>query len=110
MLFFLKNNIIILKTHSMKKNKPKSDIFLDIIYWIAGAVIFAGLMAIVWMIASTSLSASSSDMLVETRSCCCCCRCPQANLDDEVIYTMEQKAEKLLPVGEPPPRPVILSR
>ena len=94
----------------MKKNKPKSDIFLDIIYWIAGAVIFAGLMAIVWMIASTSLSASSSDMLVETRSCCCCCRCPQANLDDEVIYTMEQKAEKLLLVGEPPQRPVILSR
>jgi len=96
----------------MKKNKPKSDILLDILYWIAGAVIFAMLMAIVWMMVSTSLSASasSSDMLVETRSCCCCCRCPQANLDDEVIYTMEQKAEKLLPVGEPPQRPVILSR
>jgi len=94
----------------MKNKKPKSDILLDIIYWIAGAVIFSTLMAIVWMMVSTSLSASSSDMLVETRSCCCCCRCPQANLDDEVIYTMEQKAEKLLPVGEPPPRPVILSR
>ena len=94
----------------MKNKKPKSDILLDIIYWIARAVIFSTLMAIVWMMVSTSLSASSSDMLVETRSCCCCCRCPQANLDDEVIYTMEQKAEKLLPVGEPPPRPVILSR
>jgi len=94
----------------MKKNKTKSDILLDILYWIAGAVIFAMLMAIVWMMVSTSLSASSSDMLVETRSCCCCCRCPQANLDDEVIYTMEQEAEEVIPVGEPPQRPVILSR
>jgi|GEM_PF-6318391 len=95
----------------MKKNKPKSDIFLDIIYWIAGAVIFAGLMAIVWMMISTSLSASSSDMLVETQSCCCCCRCPQANLDDEVIYTLEVKDDSMkVLVGEPPANPVSLSK
>lgn len=91
----------------MKKNKTKSDIALDVLYWIGCAIVFAMLMAVVWMILSTSLSAS--DVVVKERSCCCC-RCPQAVLDDEVIYTMEQKAKEVIPVGEPPQRPVILSR
>jgi len=74
------------------------------LYFIFGVIIFG----LIGSIVSTLLSLSSSDMLVETQSCCC--RCPQANLDDEVIYTMEQEAEEVIPVGEPPQRPVILSR
>ena len=90
----------------MEQKGKAQEALLMMLYFIFGVIIFG----LIGSIVSTLLSLSSSDMLVETQSCCCCCRCPQANLDDEVIYTMEQEAEEVIPVGEPPQRPVILSR
>lgn len=90
----------------MEQKGKAQEALLMMLYFIFGVIIFG----LIGSILSTLLSLSSSDMLVETQSCCCCCRCPQANLDDEVIYTMEQEAEEVIPVGEPPQRPVILSR
>ena len=48
-----------------------------------------------------------SEMETTPRNCCCCCQ-----NKDEVIYTSDdaQQEPSTYPVGEPPPRPVILSR
>mgnify|MGYP001213531736 FL=1 len=50
-----------------------------------------------------------SEMETTPRNCCCCCCCQNK---DEVIYTSDdaQQEPSTYPVGEPPPRPVILSR
>jgi len=49
-----------------------------------------------------------SEMETTPRNCCCCC----CQNKDEVIYTSDdaQQEPSTYPVGEPPPRPVILSR
>ena len=50
-----------------------------------------------------------SEMETTPRNCCCCCCCQNK---DEVIYTSDdaQQEPSTYPVGEPPTRPVILSR
>jgi len=50
-----------------------------------------------------------SEMETTPRNCCCCCCCQNK---DEVIYTSDdaQQEPSTYPVGEPPSRPVILSR
>jgi len=91
----------------MEQKGKAQEALLMMLYFIFGVIIFG----LIGSIVSTLLSLSSSDMLVETQSCCCCCRCPQANLDDEVIYTLEVKDDSMkVLVGEPPANPVSLSK
>ena len=79
----------------------------DWLHFITGAVFAAILSTAVADV--ESLSTPGSDMLFKTKSCCCYC-CKQ-NVDDEIIYTLEVQDEiPMIPVGEPPANPVIISR
>ena len=73
--------------------------------FIAGAVVITIVLAAMVNAAPEPIS----EMETTPRNCCCCCCCQNK---DEVIYTSDdaQQEPSTYPVGEPPPRPVILSR
>ena len=78
----------------------------DRLHFITGAVATLIVSAAIVDAASQPIS----EMETTPRNCCCCCCCCQNK--DEVIYTSDdaQQEPSTYPVGEPPPRPVILSR
>jgi len=73
--------------------------------FIAGAVVITIVLAAMVNAAPEPIS----EMETTPRNCCCCCCCQNK---DEVIYTSDdaQQEPSTYPVGEPPPRQVILSR
>jgi len=77
----------------------------DWLHFITGAV--AAVIVSAAVVDATSQPISE----METTHCNCYCSCSRPNLDDEVIYTMDVKDKRPnIPVGEPPPQPVILSQ
>lgn len=80
----------------MKTNKR------DWLHYITGVVAAV-------IVSAATVDAANITPVPQPKSCCCCCCCQNK---DEVIYTSDdaQQEPSTYPIGEPPPRPVILSR
>lgn len=80
----------------MKTNKR------DWLHYITGVVTAV-------IVLAATVDAANITPVPQPKSCCCCCCCQNK---DEVIYTFDdaQQEPSTYPIGEPPPRPVILSR